>query len=155
LRRARGHAASLPVQLISRQKPARSRLTPGFIRMRSGEGPAGPRDARTTISMNDERRVRARVASGLRVRCALLNHRQLQHGHSLSFKEMRYEHTASIWKFDRIMVTMRNVWVYRAEFPYSEINLSRPKPPVIVLDSLGERQFGPRKHADRYRRLTF
>ena len=117
--------------------------------------PAGPRDARTTISINDDRRRRARVAGGLRVGRNLLNHRQLQHGHSLPFKELRYEHTASIWKFDRIMVAMRNVWVYRAEFPHSEVNPPRPKPSVIVSDSFGERQFGPRKHADRYRRLTF
>jgi hypothetical protein len=106
-------------------------------------------------SINDERRRRARVASGLGVRRALLNHRQLQHGHSLPFKELRYEHTASIWKLDRIMVTIWNVLFYRAEFPHSEINRSLPKPSVVVFDSFGERQFGPRKHADRYRRLTF
>jgi hypothetical protein len=105
--------------------------------------------------MNDERRVRARVASGLRVRRALLNHRQLQHGHSLPFKELRYEHTASIWKFDSIMVAIRNVLVYRAEFPHSEINPALPKPSVVVFNSFGERQFGPRKHADRHRRLAF
>jgi hypothetical protein len=84
-----------------------------------------------------------------------MNHGQLQHGHSLPCREMRYEYVASIWKFDRIMVTMRNIWVYRAEFPYSEIGRPRPNPSVVVFDIAGERQFGPRKHADRYGGLTF
>ncbi len=47
----------------------------------------------------------------------LMNHGQLQHGHSLAFSELRHEHVASIWKFNRIMVTIRNIRVYRAEFP--------------------------------------
>jgi hypothetical protein len=110
---------------------------------------------RTAISIDDERRVCARLASGLRGRRALLNDRQLQHGHALPFKELRYEHTASIWKFDCIMVTIRNVLIYLAEFSHSEINPALPKPSVVVFDSFGERQFGPRKHADRYRRLPF
>jgi hypothetical protein len=85
----------------------------------------------------------------------LLNRWQLQHGHSLPFKELRYEHAASIWKFDRIMVAIRNVLVYRPELPHSEITPALPKPSAVVFDSFGERQFGPRKHADRYRRLAF
>jgi hypothetical protein len=40
-----------------------------------------------------------------------MNHGQLQHGHSLAFRELRHEHVASIWKFNRIMVTMRNIRV--------------------------------------------
>src|SRR5258708_27742476 len=75
--------------------------------------------------------------------------------HSLPFRELRYEYIASIWKFDRIMVTMRNIWVYRAEFPYSEISCARPNPSVVVFDIAGERQFGPRKHTDRYGEFTF
>src|SRR5260221_3688277 len=94
------------------------------------------------------------IGSGLRVLRNLMNHRQLQHGHSLPFRELRYEYIASIWKFDRIMVTMRNIWVYRAEFPYSEIGCPRP-PSVVVFDIVGERQFGPRKHADRYGGVPF
>jgi hypothetical protein len=62
---------------------------------------------------------------------------------------------AAIWKFDRIMVTMRNIGLYRAEFAHPEIQGFRPNPSVVVFDILGERQFGPRKHADRYRGLTF
>ena len=53
----------------------------------------------------------------MRVLRNLMNHGQLQHGHSLAFSELRHEHVASIWKFNRIMVTMRNIRVYRAEFP--------------------------------------
>src|SRR5664280_472188 len=56
-----------------------------------------------------------------------MNNRQLQHGHSLAFSELRHEHVASVWKFNRIMVTMRNIRVYRAEFSYAEIGCSRPK----------------------------
>jgi len=85
----------------------------------------------------------------------LLNRWQLQHGHSLPFKELRYEHVGAIWKFDRIMVAIRNVLVYRPEFPHSEIIPALPKPSAVIFDSFGERQFGPREHADRYRRLTF
>jgi len=84
-----------------------------------------------------------------------MNHRQLQHGHSLAFSELRHEHVASVWKFNRIMVTMRKIWVYRAEFPNSEIDCSLPNPSVVVFNILGECQFGPRKHADRYGGLTF
>lgn len=105
------------------------------------------------ISINDERR--RLVAFGLCVRLVLLNYRQLQHRNSLPFKELRHEHPASIREFDRIMVTIRNAWVYRAEFPHSEIDPSRPKPSVVVFDSFGERQFGPRKQADRFRRFIF
>jgi len=91
----------------------------------------------------------------VRVLRNLMNHGQLQHGHSLAFSELRHEQVASIWKFNRIMVTMRNIRVYRAEFPNPEIGCSRPNPSVVVFDILGECQFGPRKHADRYGGLTF
>jgi hypothetical protein len=79
---------------------------------------------------------------------------QLQYGHSLPFTKLRHEHIASIWKFDRVMVTMGNVWIYRTEFPHSEIDCLGPNPSVVVFDVFGERQFGPGKHADRYRGLT-
>jgi hypothetical protein len=98
---------------------------------------------------------RVRIGSGLRVLRNLMNHRQLQHGHSLPFRELRYEYIASIWKFDRVMVTMRNILVYRAEFSDSEISCARPNPSVVVFDIARERQFGPRKHTDRYGGLTF
>jgi hypothetical protein len=107
------------------------------------------------FSTSGYRRRRVCIGSGLRVLRNLMNHGQLQHGHSLPFRELRYEYIASIWKFDRIMVTMRNIWVYRAEFPYSEISCARPNPSVVVFDIAGERQFGPRKHTDRYGGLTF
>src|ERR1700680_2219783 len=79
----------------------------------------------------------------------------LQHGHSLPFTELRHQHVASIWKFDRIMVAMRNIRVDRAEFSYPEIDGFRPNPPVVVFDIFGERQFGPGKHADRYSGVAF
>jgi hypothetical protein len=147
----------LRVQMI---KLTETREIKPYVWVRPDEerlGPAGWNrgDVHTTISINDDRRRRARVAGGLRVRRKLLNHRQLQHGHSLPFKELRYEHTASIWKFDSIMVAIRNVWVYCAEFPHPEINPALPKPSVVVFDIFGEGQFGPRKHADRYRWLAF
>jgi hypothetical protein len=41
-----------------------------------------------------------------------MNHGQLQHGRSLAFSELRHQHVASIWKFNRIMVTMlQRGWV--------------------------------------------
>ena len=116
---------------------------------------AGTAGIHTTILTNGDRRRRVCVGSGLRVLRNLMNHRQLQHGHSLAFSELRHEHVASVWKFNRIMVTMRNIRVYRAEFSYPEIGCSRPKRSVVVFDILGECQFGPRKHADRYGGLTF
>jgi hypothetical protein len=84
-----------------------------------------------------------------------MNHGQLQHGHSLAFSELRHEHVASIWKFNRIMVTMRNIRVYRAEFPHAGIDGFGPDPSVVVSDIFGECQFGPRKHADRHTGLNF
>jgi len=57
---------------------------------------------------------------------------------------------ASIWKFDRIMVATRNIRLDRSEFPDAEIDCSLPKQYVVVFDIFGERQLGPRKHADRY-----
>ena len=109
--------------------------------MMRGEGPAraGTAGIHTTISTNGDRRRRVCVGSGLRVLRNLMDHRQLQHGHSLAFSELRHQHIASIWKFDRIMVTMRNIWVYRAEFPNSEIDCSLPNPSVVVFDIFGER----------------
>src|ERR1700730_12905402 len=94
------------------------------------------------------------IGSGLRALRNLMNHGQLQHGDSLPVREMRDEYITSIWKFDRIMVTMRNIWIYRAESPYSEIGCPRP-PSNVVFDITGERQFGSRKHTDRYGGLTF
>jgi hypothetical protein len=76
----------------------------------------------------------------------------LQHGRSLPLAEPRHQHVASIWKFDRIMVTMRNMRLYRAEFSHPEIDGFRS---VVVFDIFGERKFGPWKHADRHSGLTF
>jgi hypothetical protein len=98
----------------------------------------------TTISVNGDRRRRRRAGSGLRVLRSLMSHGQLQHGYSLPFGELRHEHIASIWKFDRIMVTMRNVRVHYAEFPHSEIDCPRPNPSVVVSDIFGERQLRSR-----------
>lgn len=98
----------------------------------------------TTISIDGNRRCRGRLGSGLRVLRNLMNHGQLQHGYSLPFGELRHEHIASIWKFDRIMVTMRNVRVHYAEFPNTEIDCPRPNPSVVVSDIFGECQLGPR-----------
>jgi hypothetical protein len=78
-----------------------------------------------------------------------MNNRQLQHGDPLPFRELCYQHAAAIGKLDRVMVSVRNVGLYRAEFPDPGIGCSRPKPSVVVFDILGECQFGPRKQADR------
>jgi hypothetical protein len=100
---------------------------------------AGTAGIHTTILTNGDRRRRVCVGSGLGVLRNLMNHRQLQHGHSLAFSELRHEHVASVWEFNRIMVTMRNIRVYRAEeFPNSETGCSRPNPSVFVFDVLGE-----------------
>ena len=48
--------------------------------------------------------------------------------------EQRHQHVASIWKFDRIMVTMRNIRFYGAEFSHPEIDGFGPKPSVVVFD---------------------
>jgi hypothetical protein len=53
------------------------------------------------------------------------------------------------------MVAVRNIRIYHAEFSHPEIGCSLADPSVVVFDVFGERQFGPRKHADRYGRLTF
>jgi hypothetical protein len=116
-------------------------LRPGLIRTTRGEAARQFRPAARPMAFSTSgyRRRRVCIGSGLRVLHSLMNHGQLQHGHSLPFREMRYEYIASIWKFDRIMVTMRNIWVYRAEFPNSEIDCSLPNPSVVVFDIFGER----------------
>jgi len=84
-----------------------------------------------------------------------MHHGQLQHGNALPFTELRHQHTASIWEFDGVMVTMWNIRIDRAEFPDAEIDGFGPDPSVVVSDILRECQFGPGKHADRYLGLLF
>jgi len=84
-----------------------------------------------------------------------MNHGQLQHGGPLASTKLRHEHVASVGKFDRIMVAVRNIGFYRAEFSNPKIGRPGPNPPVVVFDIFGERQFGPGKHADRDRGLVF
>jgi hypothetical protein len=108
------------------------------------------------FSTNGYRRRRVCVGSGLRGALRnVMNHGQLQYSYPLSFRELRHQHIASIWKFNRIMVAVRNIRIYHAEFSHPEIGCSLADPSVVVFDVFGERQFGPRKHADRYGRLTF
>jgi hypothetical protein len=78
-----------------------------------------------------------------------LNHGQLQHSHALPFTEQRHQHAASIRKFDRIMVPIRRMLIYDAEFSDAETGFLGPDPSVVVSDVLGECQFGSGQHADR------
>src|SRR5258705_13827722 len=80
---------------------------------------------------------------------------QLQHGSALPFTELRHQYTTSIWEFDRIMATMRNIRIDRAELPDAEIDGIGPDPSVVVSDILRECQFGHWKHTDRYLSLLF
>jgi hypothetical protein len=84
-----------------------------------------------------------------------MQHRQLQHAHALAFAEQRDQHMASVGKFDRVMVLVRNVRIDRAELSDPEIDFARPDPAVVVSDVLGERQFSAGKHADRDGGLAF
>lgn len=79
----------------------------------------------------------------------LIGHGQLQHRRSLPLGEMRHEDAASIWKFDRVMMTVRNIRIYRAELPDPKVGGFLPDPSVVVFHIVGECEFGPRKHADR------
>jgi hypothetical protein len=77
-------------------------------------------DIQTSVSIDgDGRRC---VGSRLCMLRSSINHRQLQDGHALPFAELRHQYTASVRKFDRIMVAMRNIRVDLAEFPNPEIN---------------------------------
>jgi hypothetical protein len=131
------------------------RQCPSIARRR----PAGPNrrglHATISVSVDGDRPCRGCPGSRVRVLGNLMNHRQLQHGRALPFTELRHQHVTSIWKFDRIMVTMRDIRIYRAEFPDAEIDGFGPDPSVVVSDIFGECQFGPRKHADRYLGLLF
>jgi hypothetical protein len=80
---------------------------------------------------------------------------QLQYGRALTFGELRYQHPAAIRKFDRIMVTVRNMRVDRAEFSDPEFAGSGPNPAIVVSDAFGEGEFSSWKHADRYFRLVW
>jgi hypothetical protein len=98
-----------------------------------------------------------RVDAGNRRRAfgGLLNHGQLQHAHMLSLTEQRYQHTASIRKFDRVMVPIRCPRICHREFSHAEIDFSRPNPSVVVSDVFGECQFSPGQHAHRDFGLLF
>jgi hypothetical protein len=137
----------------------RVRFSAGNIhRSHGGAPPAGTGGdihATTSVSVDGDRPCRGCLGSRVRVLGNLMNHRQLQHGRALPFTELRHQHVTSIWKFDRIMVTMRDIRIYRAEFPDAEIDGFGPDPSVVVSDIFGECQFGPRKHADRYLGLLF
>jgi hypothetical protein len=82
--------------------------------------PAG--DIQINVSINGDARHCVGAGSGLRMLGNPIKHRQLQDGHALPFAELRHQHMASIRKFDRIMVTMRNIRVDLAEFPNPEID---------------------------------
>ena len=49
-----------------------------------------------------------------------LGYRQLQDRYPLSFAELRHQHSVSVWKFDRVMMTMRNGRI-------NDTELSHPK----------------------------
>src|SRR6202008_5197620 len=70
--------------------------------------------------------------------CSPLNHGQLQYSHALPFTEQRYQHAASIRKFDRIMVPIRHMLIGDAEFSHAETGFPRPNPSVVVSDVFGE-----------------
>jgi hypothetical protein len=112
-------------------------------------------DISTAISIDGDRRRPGCAGSRLLGLDMLMNHGQLQHGRSLPFRKLRHQHIASIRKFDRIMVTVRNIRVDRAKLPHSEIDCSRPKPSAVVSDIFSERQFRSRKQADRNGGFTF
>ena len=80
---------------------------------------------------------------------------QLQHRSPLTLTQLGHEHMASVRKLDRVMVTMGDIRLNRAEFPNPEIDCFRPDPSIVVSDVFGERQFGPGQHADRHRGLIF
>src|SRR5205807_3525186 len=62
---------------------------------------------------------------------------------------------ASVRKFDRVMMTVGYFRFDLVELADPPVGGSRPDPPVVVFDVLGERQFGAGKHADRHCRLAF
>jgi hypothetical protein len=132
----------LPCDLIDAQLLALTEIT----------AEAGAGYFRSNISINGDRRRRT-CAGGQSRR--FLNHRQLQHGGTLPLTELRYQHAAAIRKFDRIMVTMRNLWFYRSEFSDAKVDGFGPDPSIVVFDVFGERQFRAGKHADRYGGIIF
>ena len=84
--------------------------------------------------------------------CALgkrLGNRHLQHGGPLPFAELRQQHVAAVRKFDRVMVTVRDVRIDLVEFSDAIFDASGPDPAVVVFDLLGKRELGAGKQADR------
>jgi hypothetical protein len=79
----------------------------------------------------------------------------LKHSRSLALFEVGQQHTASVWKLDRIMVTVRDIRVDRPEFSDPNIDGCRPDPSVVASNIVLESELGSRKHTNRYRRITF
>ena len=99
------------------------------------------------------------VAAGrLDDRCALgerLSYRHLQHGGPLPFAELRHQHVAAVRKFDRVMVTVRDMRIDLVEFADAVVDASGPDPAVVVFDLFGKREFGAGKQADRNSGIAF
>jgi hypothetical protein len=68
---------------------------------------------------------------------------------------MGQEHPVSIWKLDRIMVTVRDVPVDPTEFAHATVDGFRPDPSAVVFHVLIEGQLGSWKYTYRYRWITF
>jgi hypothetical protein len=79
----------------------------------------------------------------------------LKHSRSLALFERGQQHTGSVWKLDRIMVTVRDIRVDRAEFADPGINCCRPTPTIVAFNILLEGELGSWKHTNRYCRITF
>jgi hypothetical protein len=83
----------------------------------------------------------------------LMRDRQLQHSCPLATREMRHEKDASVWEFERVMMSERIVWFDFAKSSNSEVGGLLPNPVLIVFYVLIKGQFGSGKQA--YRHLGF
>jgi hypothetical protein len=69
---------------------------------------------------------------------------QLKDSRSLTFHELRHQHPIAVWKFNRIMMTVRDMGVDRSEFSNAEIDRFTPGAAIVVFHVVVKGQFGSR-----------
>src|SRR6185437_13922777 len=157
-----------------RRRPKATTHTKAFSRALWPSGPWTPRHPKPICRLTSDQRLANRPTTTLLKSAAgsgrrhplcggdrwqrfhfPMEHRQLQHGHTLPFAELRHQQAASIREFDCIMVAMWNIPLDRGEFSDAAMDGLGPYPAVVVLDIVCERQLGPREYADRHAGFGF
>src|SRR5215467_945312 len=81
--------------------------------------------------------------------------RQLQNRRALTLAQLSHQHVAAVRKLDRVVVSVRHMRVDLAELAHPAIDGASPYPAAVVLNVIGERQLGSRKHTNSNGQIFF